>query len=89
MKWTCRAHLILAVFLITGSTERSAWASGMVMYVAGSGNECGTVDLSNPASITYRSIGTTNTQFLGMGFTSKVVFSGTPVEGAPPCFKQP
>ena len=45
-------------------------AGGMVMYVAGSGNEFGTLDLSDPANITYQPIGTTSTGFYGLGFTS-------------------
>ena len=70
MKWTRLTHFMLAALPILGFTGRSACAGGLVMFVAGSGNEFGTLDLSNPANINYRPIGTTSTEFFGMGFTS-------------------
>jgi hypothetical protein len=70
MKWTRLARFILAALVLTGYTGQSALASGLTIYVTGSGGEFGTLDLSNPANITYQSIGRQNTLFFGMGFTS-------------------
>jgi hypothetical protein len=70
MKWVRVVPFLLAGLVVMGFTARSASADGMIVYVAGSGGEFGTLNLSNPANITYQSIGATSPLIYGMGFTS-------------------
>jgi len=76
MNWMRLARFLFAALLITGFTAHSARAGGLIVYVAGLGGEFGTLDLSNPANITYQSIGTTSTEFYGMGFTASGTLYG-------------
>src|SRR5207253_2087700 len=64
------AALVLAALLSTLVSGRSAVAGSLVVYVGGLDHKFGTLDLSDPANITFSQIGTTAQVFAGMGFAA-------------------
>jgi hypothetical protein len=68
-----KAFRVGAIVLGVGLTTlflagRAANAGGLVVYVGGLDRKFGTLDLTNPANITFSQLGTTGQVFAGMGF---------------------
>ena len=62
--------VVFGTVLLSGIMTRPVAAGSMTVYVMGFQGEFGTLDLSNPADITFNLIKDTGVRTAGMGFTS-------------------